>query len=417
MNSNEGSSLDLLEVALQYSLLGWSIIPIAGNKKPPVNLKWGPFQTRRADERQLRDWFEKRHDLGLAVVLGAVSGGLTCRDFDNVAAYEGWAAKNSDLAATLPTSRTVRGFHVFFRSTLNRTETFGKEGELRSEGSYVVLAPSRHASGAKYVWIREPNQEIPFVEPDRFRPLSLQRDGDTESQSCGDSENQSHGDAERLRDRVTENQSDRDTENISSGSLALCKFASVEREIERAIAKSLPHRVGERNRKLFDLARSLRGIPLMASASTTDLESIVRRWHQLAYSAIGTKSFAESWADFLHGWGKVKFANSDKVVEEAWKRAQVAPILAEADKYDSESMRQLAALCLELQRLHGVGCKFFLATRTAAKFLGRNHTDVAKWVNLFVQENVLTVFPTPNRRMAPRFLYTGPSWTGQQPPE
>ena len=79
MVAKDGFAVDVLSAALRYHSLGWSIIPVAAGTKKPALRSWKPFQTNRADEQQIRDWFDKRDDLGLAVVLGTVSGGLTCR--------------------------------------------------------------------------------------------------------------------------------------------------------------------------------------------------------------------------------------------------------------------------------------------------------------------------------------------------
>ena len=87
MVSKDRLPVDVLSAALKYHALGWSVIPIAAGKKSPALKSWKPFQTKRADEHQIRDWFDRRDDLGIAVVLGTVSGGLTCRDFDVEAAY------------------------------------------------------------------------------------------------------------------------------------------------------------------------------------------------------------------------------------------------------------------------------------------------------------------------------------------
>jgi len=101
-----------LESALALHGRGWCLIPIpAGSKK--ARIKWGRYQKARPDEGQLRRWFTAKQ-WNLAVVLGDVSGGLTCRDFDDMAVYNRWAAAQPELAATLPTVRTARGRHVYF---------------------------------------------------------------------------------------------------------------------------------------------------------------------------------------------------------------------------------------------------------------------------------------------------------------
>lgn len=408
--STEEHLVDVLSAAKKYAALGFSVIPIRAGTKTPAVKSWKRYQKERPTELEQIGWFDGRDDLGIAVVCGKVSGGLTCRDFDVEESYHVWAAANPELAAILPTAKTARGYHVFFRSDLDRVEKL-VDGELRGDGAIVVLPPSRHPSGCQYRWQWEPSAEIPVVDVGVMRSWNPQRDRETETQRIGVTEPLSYGETEILRLGETEHQRHRDTHSMASVSLPLCGFDNDE-AVKRAVEKNLPTRPGERNRKLFDFARSLRGIATLASASLEVLEPIVRRWHQVALPVIRTKEFSESWADFLNAWDRVKFAEGDGIVKSAWEKAQRGEIPAEAQKYDSESIQRLAALCLELQRMHGEGRKFFLATRTAALLLNRDHSDVAKWLNMLVREGMLKRFPSPNCRMAPRFLFVGPSWTG-----
>ena len=72
-----------LNCALGYLRRGWSIIPIGpGTKKPPGCIKWKRHQHDPPDEGQVRKWFGAETENGIAVILGEVSGGLVCRDFD-----------------------------------------------------------------------------------------------------------------------------------------------------------------------------------------------------------------------------------------------------------------------------------------------------------------------------------------------
>lgn len=407
MISPDPNKLDVLSTAKKYAALGLAVIPIRAGTKTPALKSWKRYQKERPTELEQLDWFDGRDDLGIAVVCGKVSGGLTCRDFDVEQSYHVWAGANPELAAFLPTAKTARGYHVFFRSDLDRVEKL-VDGELRGDGAIVVLPPSRHPSGFQYRWLREPSAEIPVVDAEVMRSRNPQRDGETETQRLGVTETLSYGDTETQRLGETEQQRHRDTDSMASVSLPLCGFDNDE-AVKRAIEKNLPTRLGERNRKLFDFARSLRGIAALASASVEVLEPIVRRWHQVALPVIRTKEFSESWADFLNAWDSVKFAEGDGIVKSAWEKAQRGEIPAEAQKHDSESIRRLAALCLELQRMHGEGRKFFLATRTAALLLSRDHSDVAKWLKMLVREVMSKVVDAVVNQAA-TWVRIWPSW-------
>ena len=112
--------------------------------------------------------FAQRGITGVAVILGAVSGFLAVRDFDCVESYEAWAAAHAALASRLPTVRTARGFHVYFRITEEAFQSFGgASGELRGDSKHiVVLPPSLHPDGPIYNWVVPlPDGELPVVDP------------------------------------------------------------------------------------------------------------------------------------------------------------------------------------------------------------------------------------------------------------
>lgn len=173
---------ELYRAVSDFAARGWSLIPLSPQTKRPT-VKWKPYQTERAEERQLRSWFLHR-GLNAAVVFGAVSGGLCSRDFDDVAEYDRWAAHHPDLAATLPTVETRRGRHVYFRAEAEAVRelriALGRDpdrigalvvagGELRcGVGCYSVIPPSTHPSGFVYRWLIEPAESIPLVDPQVF---------------------------------------------------------------------------------------------------------------------------------------------------------------------------------------------------------------------------------------------------------
>src|SRR5262249_41720351 len=101
--------------AIAYARFGFAAIPTYLDKTRAV--RWKSRRTRRHSEATIRHLFTSTDADGLAVILGSASGGLACRDYDEVAPYQGWAASHLDLAATLPTVRTGRGFHVYHRCT------------------------------------------------------------------------------------------------------------------------------------------------------------------------------------------------------------------------------------------------------------------------------------------------------------
>ena len=150
--------MTLLTHAKQYIDRGWSVIPISGNKRPPSGFLWTPYQERIAKPAELKQWFSVDGHKGIAAVFGEVSGGLASRDFDDAETYKTWAEDYYEWASVLPTVKTARGCHVYFRlrqdSPLYGKNTVNyKDGELRLSNCYCLLPPSLHPSGSVYEWI------------------------------------------------------------------------------------------------------------------------------------------------------------------------------------------------------------------------------------------------------------------------
>jgi Bifunctional DNA primase/polymerase, N-terminal len=153
--------------ALGYLRRGWSIIPIkAGDKKPDLRT-WKKYQDEPPTEATVRRWFPKGTDRSIGIICGPVSGNLVIRDFDDPDAYKKWKADHPELARTLPTVATGRGYHVYFRADINKIKHCG-DGELRGKG-YCLAPPSVHPNGKPYRWIIPlPDGDLPNVDPNLF---------------------------------------------------------------------------------------------------------------------------------------------------------------------------------------------------------------------------------------------------------
>lgn len=96
------TSNGFLRDALAHARRGWAIVPVKnapdGRKKAACT--WEKHQLYAPSETELHRYFARKNLTGLAVLLGPVSGGLCCRDFDSNEAYTGWAAQQPDLART-----------------------------------------------------------------------------------------------------------------------------------------------------------------------------------------------------------------------------------------------------------------------------------------------------------------------------
>jgi hypothetical protein len=164
---------DNLRAALEWAAAGCSVIPIRadGSKKPAV--EWKGYQSKPANETQIRRWWTNNPEYGIAVITGAVSGNLEMTelearatdgehfdkiqevadaDFDN---WNKWVLGHRTYAEHTPSG----GIHLLYRlvdgvvpgNTKIANNTSNEcLAETRGEGGYVIVAPTGgkvHATG------------------------------------------------------------------------------------------------------------------------------------------------------------------------------------------------------------------------------------------------------------------------------
>lgn len=149
------STPDMVEIARRYARAGFAVFPLEPNGKAP-NCPHG-FKDATTDDARVRKLVRRADNLGVAC--GQQSGGLVVIDcdmheVDGVAAFDALLAEHP--ATELLTAHTPSGgVHAYFRTPLSKlfktvARRIGIDGcDLRSDGGYVVLPPSRIA-GAEY---------------------------------------------------------------------------------------------------------------------------------------------------------------------------------------------------------------------------------------------------------------------------
>jgi hypothetical protein len=396
-----------LESALGYLRRGWSIIPIKVGTKKPACRSWKAYQKKPPDESHIRKWFSPGKDNGLAVICGPVSGGLVCRDYDNMAAYDAWASVHPDLAATLPTVATARGRHVYCRSGHRGIKEL-EDGELRG-GGYCLLPPSRHPAGQVYQWLI-PLPDGPLPEVENVAAAGFIPD----NRPCN-RENRDNGDYRDNSGKPMMTEAMSKLGPFSNENEHL--LTNIPQDVEQAILDSIPTAVGQRNRQVFELDRALKAIPRICNADPADLIEYIRAWHKLGLhkGVIGSEPFEETWIDFLQGWPKVKFPRGKDPMSMILEQARRSPLPAAALKYDHAGLRLLVALCRALQRASGKQ-EFFLSTRKAASLLGLttskgqpDHVKAWRWLWLLTHNGILEPVEKGDRarRRATRYRYLG----------
>jgi len=144
----------------------------------------------------------------------------------------------------------------------------------------------------------------------------------------------------------------------------------------------------------------------MADAPWNKLKTIVRKWHELALQEIRTKSFEESWFDFVESWKQVRWAADEGPFQDILAKA-VATTPPVALKYENPKIRLLISLCCELQKSAG-DKPFYLAARKAAEVLGLEHpTQACRLLSGLEADGIieLTLKGSLAKRKASEFRY------------
>jgi len=154
--------MNVLEAALAYNNLGYSVIPVKANDKRPALESWKEYQTRKPTMEELKKWFSG-NTINIGIITGVLSG-LTVIDLDGSLGYE--SAKS--LLPKLPTTRvhkTPHGHHLLYRYSpeLHTGAAFAPGIDVRNDGGYVVAPPSI-IDGISYSILADlPIVEIPDV--------------------------------------------------------------------------------------------------------------------------------------------------------------------------------------------------------------------------------------------------------------
>lgn len=146
------------EHAKEYLALGWSVFPLRSKLKTP-GAPWNDYRTQRLTNEEVDIVF--RADSNIALACGALSGILVV-DQDLYKGKPGLENIDSPLKAVTPNG----GIHLYFKYKPGSQNTVNdaKGTDIRSEGGYVVLAPStldlEDGRVGQYMWVTQPTKEL-----------------------------------------------------------------------------------------------------------------------------------------------------------------------------------------------------------------------------------------------------------------
>lgn len=168
MSAPENIAPSLIDAALAYAAAGVPVFPCRETNKRPYTDHG--FKEATTDAEQIRLWWAKWPAAMIGMPTGAISG-VSVLDIDDPAAFE--AACPIDLPVTRRCD-TGKGYHLHFvhhDGIRNKQRAANSPwpipelpgAEVRGEGGYVILPPSRHPSGQLYRWA---NDARPAIAPD-----------------------------------------------------------------------------------------------------------------------------------------------------------------------------------------------------------------------------------------------------------
>lgn len=396
----------LIDWALYYHRKGINVVKAYYKGKcPPKDGEWEKYKTERVPEAQYYEWFGPGTSYSnMSAISGPISGGLTALDFDSEELYEYWKQKYPEYT-NLPTSKSGRGYHIFFRSTLTKddTSTFN-EIHIKAAG-LVSLPPSMHKSSVRYEWIIPLPTKVaalPLIDPYKW-DLNHLTDGNDgkDGKECIDGN-------EGVVKRIVKDCLD----NLS---------VDTRDKIKKAIAETLPKEYGQRYNLLFLFARKLKKIDEIKKLSAEELMKmgIDVLWHEQALPNIKTKSLAMTQARFINAWEDAKYPPGEGLsLQIAWENAQKSKIcMVELEDYRNEPIMQLLIkLCFELQRLAGPDDEWFIPTHKGSRLFGISYQWLAVLLNRLEEKIIKKTKKYTANKKCSRYIFIGPSaallWKG-----
>jgi replicative DNA helicase len=170
-------SREIKDAAKEYLKAHLSVIPTKEDKLPALST-WKPYQSQRIKEEEVEALFSGANVKGLAIICGAISGGLEVIDVDTKHDTTGslWAELKSLIEDNLPElyNRLViaktrsGGYHIYYRCSsiagnLKLSTKLNREVliETRGEGGYVIAPPTLN-----YTYIQGEPSNIPTITPE-----------------------------------------------------------------------------------------------------------------------------------------------------------------------------------------------------------------------------------------------------------
>ncbi len=145
---------NLFKKAFEYSVRGYSVIPLKKDKTPLLLKNIVYQRERQATEEEIENWWKKNPDANIGICTGKISG-ITVIDIDT----GGDTVVSIDIfPATYTVKTPTGGYHLYYKydSEINQTaNTYPQfpHVDIRNDGGYVVAPPSvaDYTKGKKHI--------------------------------------------------------------------------------------------------------------------------------------------------------------------------------------------------------------------------------------------------------------------------
>jgi len=166
-----GTPPNALDVALEYARKGLPVFPCSPLDKKPLTPHG--FKDATTDEAQIRAWWGGWPNAMIAAPTGPASGVWALdpdvdpvKQLDGIAVLNQLVAQHGPLPQTLTSITPRGGKHLFFAwdpnvDIRNSESKVGPGIDVRGNGGYVILPPSRNGTGGAYQW--DPNSPRTFA--------------------------------------------------------------------------------------------------------------------------------------------------------------------------------------------------------------------------------------------------------------
>ncbi len=185
----------MLKHALRYAKKGWPVLPLYGiddgicgcgdlncNSPGKHPITQSGHKDATTERKFIQSWWEEHPDANIGVVTGKDSN-IFVLDIDprngGKESLRQLKSKFGNLPKTVKSRTGGKGLHYFFKypagsiKSSNGGKVLGPGIDLKSDGGYVVVPPSHHASGGDYAWINPPGSTMIKAIPSSLKKFIL----------------------------------------------------------------------------------------------------------------------------------------------------------------------------------------------------------------------------------------------------